>query len=208
MSTQWVLLWALPSFKNALLNCLRISKNKQENTNIAGRQGPGPKRSHDLPSLWILKVHHENLKSSSLSCTTLFSFPLLLFQVTQQKNNQFSKVPLRRSSSTSQKRVQETPPKSKPQTHQRQEEEGERGRRGRLKAAGRGGLGSHVPREYIHAGEIYSTVHLLWLSLSLTHTHTHTHSRTHTFSFHAEAGTHTPKGTHTRTNPVWWNCLE
>lgn len=194
--------WALPSFKNTLLNCLRISKDKQENTNIAGRQGPGPKRSHDLPSSWILKVHHENLKSSSLSCATLFSFPPLLFQVTQQKNNQFSKVPLMRSSSTSQKRVQETPPKSKPQTHQRQQEEGEWGRRGTLKAAGRGRAWVPRTQRIYSAGEIYSTIHLLWLSFSHTHTHAHTLADTHTFSFHAEAGTHTPKRTHTHTNPV------
>lgn len=66
---------------------------------------------------------------------------------------------------------------------------------GRWKLRGGGGLGSHVPREYIHAGEIYSTIHLLWLSH--THTHAHTLADTHTFSFHAEAGTHTPKHTHT-----------
>ena len=103
---------------------------------------------------------------------------------------------MRRSSSTSQKRVQETPPKSKPQTHQRQEEEGEQGRRGRLKAAGRGGLGSHVPREYIHAGEIYSTVHLLWLSLSHTHTHAHTLADTHVLLSRRSRHPHSQRHTH------------
>ena len=63
---------------------------------------------------------------------------------------------------------------------------------GRWKLRGGGGLGSHVPREYIHAGEIYSTIHLLWLS----HTHTRTHTRGHSHvlsrrSRHPHSQTHT-----------------
>lgn len=97
-----------------------------------------------------------------------------------------------RSSSTSQKRVQETPPKSKPRTHQRRQE-GEWGRRGTLKAAGRG-------RAWVPPTQrIYSCWWNLQYdtpSLAVTHTHAHTLADTHTFSFHAEAGTHTPKHTH------------
>lgn len=66
---------------------------------------------------------------------------------------------------------------------------------GRWKLRGGGGLGSHLPREYIHAGEIYSTIHLLWLS----HTHTHTHSRTLTRSPFTQKQAPTLLNTHTLT---------
>ena len=69
---------------------------------------------------------------------------------------------------------------------------------GRWKLRGGWGLGSHVPREYIHAGEIYSTIHLLWLSH--THTYTHTHSRTLTRSPFTQKQAPTLPNTHTHSH--------
>lgn len=100
-----------------------------------------------------------------------------------------------RSSSTSQKRVQETPPKSKPRTHQRRQE-GEWGRRGTLKAAGWG-------RAWVPPTQrIYSRWWNLQYdtpSLAVTHTHTHTHSRTLTRSPFTQKQAPTLLNTHTLT---------
>lgn len=193
--THWVLLWASPPLKTHFSNWALILQTGKRN--IAEIKDQDPRSPHDFTSQ-ILKVHHENLKSSRVSCTTLFPFFFFFSSHTGEKQSVFKGSIDEIFKSTSQKRVQETPPKSKPQLI-KGDKKGSGEGEGRWKLRGGGGLGSHLPREYIPWWNLqYDTP-----SLAVTHTHAHTLADTHTFSFHAEAGTHTPN-THTHTNPVWW----
>lgn len=135
--------WALPPLKTHFFKLPLDFHNREAQT--LQRSRTRPKESHDLP-FFDPQSSPWKSKSSRVSCTTLFLFFFfLLFQVTQEKNNQFLKVSTMRSSSTSQKNVSKRL-RRKVSPWNQQGQEGEWGRRGTLKAAGRG-RSSHLPRE-------------------------------------------------------------
>lgn len=142
-----------------------------------------------------------------LACLALLYFLFFSsFKVTEEENNQFSKVPFNLIIQHQQKRVQETPPKSKPKTHQRPKKKGgsgeESGGGGRRWELGGYRLWAQVPGGYFHA--LKSTVRYI---PALVVTHTHALADTHTFSLHAKAGTPQSQ-THTNTRAHTNQCNE
>lgn len=190
-------LWALQSLKMRLRTAYGFPKASREAQTLQRN------RDWDLssPVTYLLcgpsNFTKENLKSSSVSCTTLFSSSSFFFKSQRWKIISFQRFHLSDHPARA-KRVQETSPKSKPKTHQRQKEEGggEWKRKRVVRAGGATDCEPKCPGNTSRA-EIYCTIYLLWLS------HRHTHSRTLTHSLSCKS--RHPALKHSRSHrPVRW----
>lgn len=117
-----------------------------------------------------------------LACLALLYFLFFSsFKVTEEENNQFSKVPFNLIIQHQQKRVQETPPKSKPKTHQRPKKK-KKGGSGEESGGGggavrAGGLQIVSPstRRIFSRLEIYCTIYTCFGCHTYTRTRGHSH---------------------------------
>lgn len=136
------------------------------------------------------------LKSSSLSCT-----PLLFFFLKSQRRKTISLQRFHLSDHPA-KRGQETPPKSKPKTHQRQ-----KSRSGGVEKKGAGERwGAATDCEPKYPGDIFTRCNLLYDAPALVVTQTHALADTRAFSFTQKQAPRTHPHTLSRTHPCNENC--